>query len=423
MSEHIKKAALERDHDLRAVRETVERIIEDVRERGEEAVREHSARLDDWDPPSFRMSEDEIAQAEARAPETIKEDVRFAVAQVENFARLQRERLVDFENETLPGVWLGQKHIPVASVGSYTPGGRYPLIASAIMTIVTPRIAGVERIVAASPPRNAAGIHPPSVYAMTASGVTDVYCVGGVQALAAFAFGAIEGLEPVDMIVGAGNAFVAEAKRQLFGTVGIDLLAGPTEILIIADDSADPEVVAADLLGQAEHDPRSPAVLVTTSEVLGRRVLEVVDKLLESWPTAEVAGPAWRDNGEIIVAADPEEAVRLADGFAPEHLEVQTSDPAWYAQRLRNYGSLFLGEEATVVYSDKAMGTNHVLPTLRAARYTGGLWVGKFLKTVTTQRLSREGSVAVAGPAGRIAGAETMFGHQITANMRIERYS
>jgi sulfopropanediol 3-dehydrogenase len=422
MAVYLKRAAVERGQDLEAIGAAVQEILHDVRDNGEEAVRRHSQRLDDWDPPSFRLDDAAIARATDAVPEALKDDIRFTVEQVRNFAQLQREHIEDFEAETMPGVWLGQKNIPVASVGSYTPGGRYPLVASAIMTIVAPRVAGVGRVVAMSPPRSKEGIHPPTVFAMVASGADEIYAVGGVQALAAMAYGAIDGLEPVDMVVGAGNAYVAEAKRQLFGTVGIDLLAGPTEILVIADETADAEVVAADLLGQAEHDVRSPAVLVTTSEELGRRVAELVDKLLETWPTAEVAGPAWRDNGVIVVASSDEEALALSDEFGPEHLEVQTRDPQWYADRLHNYGSLFLGEESTVVYSDKAVGTNHVLPTMRASRYTGGLWVGKFLKTVTYQRLSREGSVHVAGPAGRISAAEEMYGHEITANMRIERY-
>ncbi len=422
MSRYIKRATKERGHDLEAIRATVTEIIEDVRTRGEDAVRDHSRRLDAWNPGSFLMDEDARRKAERELPESLKEDIRFAADQVHNFARIQLDNVKDLEVETLPGVRLGQRTIPLASVGSYTPGGRYPLIASALMTVVTPRVAGVDRIVAMSPPRSDRGMHPPTIYAMTVARADSIYCLGGVQALAAMAFGAVEGLDPVDMIVGAGNAFVAEAKRQLFGTVGIDLLAGPTEILIIADETADPEVVAADLLGQAEHDPRSPAALVSTSEDLASQVAELVEKLLETWPTAEIAGPAWRDNGVIVVVDSDDEAVEVSDHFGPEHLEVQTRDPDWYLERLCNYGSLFLGEESTVVYSDKAIGTNHVLPTMGAARYTGGLWVGKFLKTVTYQRLSRPGSVEIAGPAGRISAAELMFGHELTARIRIERY-
>ena len=422
MVRYLKRATKERGHDLKRVRDTVVEIIEDVQLNGEDAVRRHSERLDGWNPSSFEVGEPERRRVERDLPESLKDDINFAAAQVANFARRQKENIADLEVQTLPGVFLGQKTIPVGIVGSYTPGGRYPLIASALMTVIPPRVAGVDRIVAMSPPRTSEGMHPPTIYAMTVAGADQIFCLGGVQALAAMAFGALEGCDAVDMIVGAGNAFVAEAKRQLFGTVGIDLLAGPTEILIIADDTADPEVVAADLLGQAEHDPMSPAVLITTSEEVGRRVGELVDKLLETWPTAEVAGPAWRDNGVIAVAESAEECVAFSDEFGPEHLEVQTADIDWYLDRLRNYGSLFLGEESTVVYSDKAIGTNHVLPTMGASRYTGGLWVGKFLKTVTYQKLTRPASVQVAGPAGRISAAEMMLGHEITAKIRVERY-
>src|SRR5918999_2813332 len=400
MPEYLKQAVTERGHDLAAIRSTVTEILEDVRTRGEAAVREHSERLDEWNPASFLVDDRARSKAEQDLPESLKEDIRFTAEQVRRFAQLQRDNITDFEEETRPGMWLGQKTIPVATVGSYTPGGRYPLIASALMTIVTPRVAGVDHVVAMSPPRNSEGMYPPTIYAMTVAGADAIYCLGGVQALAAMAYGALPGLAAADMVVGAVNAYVAEAKRQLFGTVGIDLLAGPTEILIIADDSADPEVVAADLLGQAEHDPMSPAVLVTTSEELADRVNELIEKLLETWPTAEVARPAWQDNGVIAIAGSKEECAAFSDEFGPEHLEVQTADPNWYLDRLRNYGSLFLGEEATVVLSDKAIGTNHVLPTMRASRYTGGLWVGKFLKTVTYQRVSRSATAPVAGPAG-----------------------
>jgi sulfopropanediol 3-dehydrogenase len=323
----------------------------------------------------------------------------------------------EFEVETLPGVVLGQRHIPVRSVGAYSPGGLYPLIASAIMTVGTAKEADVSRVVAAAPPRDASGMHPPQLWAMAESGADEIFCVGGVQALAGLVFG-IEDSEPVDMVVGAGNVYVAEAKRQLFGRVGIDLLAGPTEILTIADDTADPAVVAADLLGQAEHGPTSPAILVTTSEDLARETAREVERWLETWPTADVAGVAWRDFGAIILCSDDEEMVAVSDEIAPEHLQVQTAEPDWFAERLRNYGTLFVGAHATVTYSDKAIGTNHVLPTERAARYTGGLWVGKFLKTVTTQRVTAEGSRLVAEHAAAVADAELMFGHAISARLR-----
>jgi sulfopropanediol 3-dehydrogenase len=402
----------------REVAETVSLIISEVEREGTEAVRRHSRRLDGWDPPSFRVSQAEIDAAyEAMEPE-VEESARFLIEQVTNFARLQRETLVDFETETLPGVILGQRHIPVGSVGAYSPGGRYPLIASAVMTVATAKVAGVPRVVAAAPPRDERGMHRPQLWAMAECGADEIFCVGGVQALAGMTFG-LEGSDPVDMIVGPGNAYVAEAKRQLFGRVGIDLLAGPTEIMIIADETADPSVVACDLLGQAEHGPTSPAILATTSEELGRATIDQVDWWLERWPTAEVAGAAWRDFGTVILCQDDADLVRVADEIAPEHLEVQTRDPDWFVDRLSNYGSLFIGTHATVAYSDKAIGTNHTLPTKRAARYTGGLWVGKFLKTVTTQRCGPEGSKVVAEPAAVVADAELMAGHAISSRLRL----
>jgi sulfopropanediol 3-dehydrogenase len=402
----------------REVAETVSLIISEVEREGTEAVRRHSRRLDGWDPSSFRVSQAEIEAAYEEMEPGVEKSARFLIDQVTNFARLQRETLVDFETETLPGVILGQRHIPVASVGAYSPGGMYPLIASAVMTVATARVAGVPRVIAAAPPRDERGMHRPQLWAMAVCGADEIFCVGGVQALAGMAFG-LEGSEPVDMIVGPGNAYVAEAKRQLFGRVGIDLLAGPTEIMIIADETADPSVVACDLLGQAEHGPTSPAILATTSEELGRATIEQVAWWLERWPTAEVAGAAWRDFGTVILCDNDEDLVRVADQIAPEHLEVQTRDPDWFMDRLTNYGSLFIGTHATVAYSDKAIGTNHTLPTKRAARYTGGLWVGKFLKTVTTQRCGPEGSKQVAEPAAVVADAELMAGHAISSRLRL----
>jgi sulfopropanediol 3-dehydrogenase len=319
-------------------------------------------------------------------------------------------------------VRLGHRHVPVDAVGSYVPGGRYPMVASAFMTIVVPKVAGVGRVVACAPPREGRGIDHATLYAIASSGADQIVCLGGVQALAAMAFGLGE-IEPVDMIVGAGNAYVAEAKRQLFGRVGIDLLAGPTEILVLADETADPELVAADLLGQAEHGPTSPAVLVTTSHALGSAVKNEVERLLLDWPTREVAGEAWSACGEVVVAADRDEAIAIANRYAHEHVEVHAveTELGAYLAGLRNYGSLFLGHEATVVYGDKAVGTNHVLPTAGAARYTGGLWVGKFLKTVTYQRLTEEGTRRVAPAAAAISDAEAFAGHALTARMRLER--
>lgn len=418
MANYLKEAARRPQAVTDEIRATVSTIIADVARHGTDAVREYSEKFDNWSPDSFRVSSQEIASVKEQVAPEVLSSARFTLDQVRNFARLQRGSMQDFEVETMPGVILGQKHIPVQSVGAYSPGGLYPLIASAIMTVATAKVAGVPRVAAAAPPRDASGMHPPQLWAMVASGADEIFCVGGVQALAGLAFG-IEDSDPVDMVVGAGNVYVAEAKRQLFGTVGIDLLAGPTEIMVIADDTADPSVVAADLLGQAEHGPTSPAILVTTSEDLARRVLVEVDRWLETWPTAAIAGVAWRDYGTIIQAEDDTEMVEVSDQIAPEHLQVQTADPEWFAERLRNYGTLFVGTHATVTYSDKAIGTNHVLPTEQAARYTGGLWVGKFLKTVTTQRVTARGSAAVAEHASVVADAELMFGHAISARLRL----
>ncbi|WP_246001913.1 histidinol dehydrogenase [Allorhizocola rhizosphaerae] len=400
--------------------ETVSRILLDVEREGLAAIRRYSARFDGWEPDSFIVGPEQVQQARRLVDDELAAHIDFAVRQVTEFARRQRDSLTDLEVRPLPGVVLGHRHLPVGSVGSYIPGGRYPLIASAIMTVAVPKAAGVERVVAVAPPRDGKGVFPPQLHTMALCGADVVVCLGGVQALAALAFG-IEGVPAVDMIVGAGNAYVAETKRQLFGRVGIDLIAGPTEVAVIADESAEPRVVAADLLGQAEHGPDSPALLVTTSRAFGEAVLREVERWLETtWPTADVAGKAWRDHGTVIVCATPEEAVEVMDGYAPEHLEVQTADPDWYFERLRNYGSLFLGPHATVAYSDKAIGTNHVLPTRGAARYTGGLWVGKFLKTVTYQRVTPEGSRLVAPATAAIADAELMHGHALTARLRID---
>lgn len=418
MANYLKEAAKRPQAVTDEIRTTVSTIIADVARRGTDAVREYSEKFDNWSPASFRVSGQEIASVKEQVAPEVLSSARFTLDQVRNFAQLQRDSMQDFEVETMPGVVLGQKHIPVGSVGAYSPGGLYPLIASAIMTVATAKVAGVPRVAAAAPPRDASGMHPPQLWAMVASGADEIFCVGGVQALAGLAFG-IEDSDPVDMVVGAGNVYVAEAKRQLFGTVGIDLLAGPTEIMVIADDTADPSVVAADLLGQAEHGPTSPAILVTTSEDLARRVIVEVDRWLETWPTAAIAGVAWRDYGTVILAEDGTEMVEVSDQIAPEHLQVQTADPEWFAERLRNYGTLFVGTHATVTYSDKAIGTNHVLPTEQAARYTGGLWVGKFLKTVTTQRVTARGSAAVAEHASVVADAELMFGHAISARLRL----
>jgi sulfopropanediol 3-dehydrogenase len=367
------------------LRDRVSGMLRDMEVGGMDAVRRWSAELDDWSPDSFVVTDADFARAEAELGDDLKAHIAFAQDQVRGFAQVQRDSLTDVRVEMGPGVILGHRHIPVQTVGAYVPGGRYPMLASSFMTVLVAKVAGVETVVACAPPQRGGGIHPAMLYAMRTSGADVIVCLGGVQALAAMAFGLIEGVPPIDMLVGAGNAFVAEAKRQLYGRVGIDLLAGPTEILVIADGSADPRLVAADLLGQAEHGPTSPAGLIAIGEDVARAVMAEVDDLLGTWPTADVAGVAWRDQGWVAVAADDDEAIRLSDDAAYEHLEVQVEDAKldMYRERLRNYGSLFLGARATVAYGDKAIGTNHVLPTLRGARFTGGLWVGKFLKTCT----------------------------------------
>jgi sulfopropanediol 3-dehydrogenase len=422
MADYLKRPKAPQPQVSEDVKRTVDEMLRRIEREGVDAVREYSRRLDGWDPASFRVGADDVEAAAAQLPPELRRHIAFAQQQVRTFAERQRETLSDLEVETQPGVVLGHRHIPVGAVGSYVPGGRYPMLASAFMTVLVAKVAGVEHVVACAPPWEGKGIHPAMLHAMSSSGADEILCLGGVQALASLAFG-LDDTAPVDMLVGAGNVYVAEAKRQLFGRVGIDLLAGPTEILVIADAEADAELVAADLLGQAEHGPTSPAILISTSDELAHRVLREIDRLLESWPTAEVAGVAWRDHGTIAMVDDRDEAIRLANEYAPEHLEVQVDDAELdaYLTGLRNYGSLFLGREATVAYGDKAVGTNHVLPTARAARYTGGLWVGKFLKTVTYQRLTPEGTLRVAPSVAAICDAELFEGHAVTARMRLNR--
>ncbi|HEX6389947.1 MAG TPA: histidinol dehydrogenase [Solirubrobacteraceae bacterium] len=422
MTEYLKHAPMYSAAVSEQVRETVSEMLLRIEREGIDAVRAYSRDLDGWDPASFRVSPEEIRAAEQGIDDELRAHIAFAQRQVRTFAEHQRASLTDIEVQTLPGVTLGHRHVPIGNVGSYVPGGRYPMLASAFMTVIVPKVAGVPRVVAMAPPRRGAGIHPAMLHAMATSGADEILCLGGVQALAAVTFG-IDDIEPVDIIVGAGNAYVAEAKRQLFGRVGIDLLAGPTEVLVIADESADPELVAADLLGQAEHGPTSPAILITTSRDFGAAAIDAVDRLLLTWPTAEVAGEAWREHGTVAVVEDDAAAAALSDAYAPEHLEIQVDEGRldWYLDHLRNYGSLFLGEQATVVYGDKAIGTNHVLPTMGAARYTGGLWVGKFLKTCTWQRLTAEGTAQIAPAAAAISEAEMLGGHALTATMRLDR--
>jgi sulfopropanediol 3-dehydrogenase len=403
------------------VRETVETILADVEARGDAAVRELSQKFDNWAPANFRLSEQEIERAIGEVPKRDLDDIRFAQAQVRNFAQKQKETMRDLEVETLPGVVLGHRHIPVNSIGCYVPGGRYPMVASAHMSIVTARVAGVKRIAACAPPFKG-GPHPAIVAAMHFGGADDIFVLGGVQAVAAMALGTAM-LPAVDMIVGPGNAYVAEAKRQLFGRVGIDLLAGPTETLIIADDSIDGEICATDLLGQAEHGPTSPAVLITNSEKLARDTLREIERLLAILPTADAAGKAWADFGEVIVCADYDEMVREADRVASEHVQVMTRDPDYFLERMRNYGSLFLGARTNVAYGDKVIGTNHTLPTKKAARYTGGLWVGKFLKTCTYQKvLTDQASAQIGEVCSRLCVLEGFLAHAEQANVRVRRY-
>jgi len=421
MASYLKEAKERPEQDIQAVSDTVREVLDRVRREGEAAVRFYSKKFDNWDPPDFRVSRDEIDKAGKSLSALEREDIDFCQAQIRNFAQKQREVIVGFEAETLPGIHLGQKIIPVQASGSYTPGGRYPMLASAHMTIITPKVAGVNRVVACTPPTKGEGIHPATLYSMAAGGADEIFCMGGVQALAAMAYG-MEGLEPVDMVVGAGNVYVAEAKRQLFGKVGIDLLAGPTEILVLIDETADPYIVAADILGQAEHDPNSRQALVSLSKDVAEKTMAEVEEQLKTLPTREVAEVSWRNNGEVILVDSPEEAVEVCDDWAPEHLEVQTEDWRYYLDNLRNYGSLFLGEETTVAYGDKSIGTNHVLPTMEAARYTGGLYVGKFLKVVTYQYATREASGKMAAICERACNYENMLAHGISCKVRVEKH-
>jgi sulfopropanediol 3-dehydrogenase len=421
MTWHLKSAQPKPKQSDDNVRETVERMLKEIEEEGDAAVRRYAKQLDRWEG-SFKVSPDALEEISRRMPATFKEDFAYSYRQVTEFAKRQRDSLSEFEIELQPGVWLGQRLIPVSKVGCYIPGGKYPLVAAAIMSIGTARTAGVDHIVSCAPPRDADGIYAPQLYAMHAAGADEIYVLGGIQAMAAMAFGCV-GMAPVDILTGPGNPYVAEAKRQLFGRVGLDLLAGPTEILVIADDSADPALVATDLLGQAEHGPDSPVWLVTTSEPLGRAVLREIDRQLQTLPTAEIASRAWANNGEVVVVETDDEAIGVSDTYAPEHLEVMTRQNDYYLKRLRNYGSLFLGEESTVAYGDKGVGTNHTLPTGRAARYTGGLWVGKFIKTVTYQKLTPAASRQIAPIMSRICEIEGMAAHQITADVRYSRYA
>jgi sulfopropanediol 3-dehydrogenase len=403
------------------VRSAVESILADVAERGDEAVRHYSESFDGWTPESFLLTESEIEACVASVPEQTVDDVRFAQEQIRGFALAQRAALGDVEVETLPGVFLGHRNIPVESVGCYVPGGRYPMVASAHMSVVTAKAAGVPRVVACAPPFDGAP-HPAIVTAMHLGGADEILVLGGVQAVAAMALGTAT-VDPVDMLVGPGNAYVAEAKRQLFGRVGIDLLAGPTETLVIADETCDPELAAVDLLGQAEHGPTSPAILLTTSLELAEAVPAAIEAELGWLPTADVARTAWEECGEIILCDTVDELVSEADQIASEHVQVMTRDPDVFLERMRNYGALFLGPRTNVAFGDKVIGTNHTLPTMRAARYTGGLWVGKFLKTCTYQRIETdEASAAIGEVCSRLCELEGFAGHREQADIRVRRY-
>lgn len=402
-------------------RAAVEEILADVEMRGDAAVRDLSKRFDDWSPQQFRLSDADIEHALSKVSKRDLDDIHFAQAQVRNFATHQRAAILDIEVETLPGVRLGHKNIPVNAVGCYVPGGRYPMVASAHMSVVTAKVAGVKRVIACAPPFRGSP-HPAIVAAMHFGGADEIYVLGGVQAVAAMAFGTAT-IAPVDMIVGPGNAFVAEAKRQLYGRVGIDLFAGPTETLIIADDSVDGELCAADLLGQAEHGVDSPAVLLTTSEKLAYETMAEIDRQLKVLPTAALAGKAWADFGEIIVCDNDAEMVAQADLIASEHVQVMTRDLDYFLDNMTNYGALFLGPRTNVAFGDKVIGTNHTLPTKTAARYTGGLWVGKFLKTCTYQKVTTDDASALVGAyCSRLCNLEGFAGHAEQANLRVRRY-
>lgn len=406
------------DHQVRA---TVEQILSDIERRGDEAVREYSQRFDQWDPSDFLLSADAIKSAMARLSPREIEDIRFAQAQIRRFAEIQRQSMQDVEVETRPGVVLGHKHIPVNNVGCYIPGGKYPMIASAHMSVLTAKVAGVPRVIATAPPYQGEP-HPAIVAAMHMAGADEILVLGGVQAVAAMAIGTGT-IKPVDMLVGPGNMYVAEAKRQLYGRVGIDLFAGPTETLVIADESVDGEMCAVDLLGQAEHGPTSPAVLLTNSEQLARDTMAEVERQLGILPTAEIARKAWAEHGQVIVCDTVDEMIAVADELAFEHVQVMTKDPDLFLRRMTNYGALFLGPRTNVSFGDKVIGTNHTLPTNRNARYTGGLWVGKFLKTCTYQRvLTDEASAEIGAYCSRLCHMENFAGHGEQANIRVRRY-
>lgn len=423
--QYIKRGITEADSTANQAktRQVVEGILSDVQQRRDIAIREISQKFDNWQPESFRLSAEQIRDIMGTISEQTLEDIKWAQAQVRRFAQIQKSALQDIEIETIPGVILGHKNIPVSSVGCYVPGGRYPMVASAHMSVLTAKVAGVKKVIACTPPDPKTGLPPAeTVAAMHLAGADEIYILGGVQAMAAMAFGCL-GMQPVDMIVGPGNQYVAEAKRQLFGQVGIDLLAGPTETLVIADETCDAEQVVTDLLGQAEHGPNSPAVCLTTCKELAMQIESEVQRQLAVLPTADLASVAWRDYGEIILVDTLEEMLAVANDIASEHVQVNTKDPDYFLQNMQNYGALFLGNRTNVAYGDKVIGTNHTLPTKKAARYTGGLWVGKFIKTCTYQKvLTDEASALVGSYCSRLCEIEGFMGHKEQADLRVRRY-
>ena len=423
MAKWLKQAISKQDKDeaQQQVRETVEKLLADIETRGDTAVRELSKRFDNWEPEKFKLSEEQIQDCINRLDTRTLDDIRFAQDQIRNFAQLQRDSMKNVEEETLPGVILGHRHIPMNRVGSYVPGGKFPMVASAHMSVVTAKVAGVKEIITCAPPYQ--GKPADAIVAAQSMGGADaIYVIGGVQAVAAMALGT-ESIPAVDMLVGPGNAYVAEAKRQLYGRVGIDLFAGPTETLVIADETVDGEMCATDLLGQAEHGPTSPAILLTNSENLAKQTMKEVDRQLNTLSTSDTAAPAWRDYGQVIVADSYDEMVEIANDLAFEHVQVMTDRDDWFLENMSNYGSLFLGPRTNVSYGDKVIGTNHTLPTLKAARYTGGLWVGKYIKTCTYQKvLTDEATVKIGEYCSRLCELEGFAGHQEQADLRVRRY-
>ena len=424
MIRYIKKRSESNNvgEDKSSIEETVRSILSDIRERGDAAVEHYSGHFDNWSPENFRLSEDEIDAAISKLNKSEIEDIQFAQNQIRHFAQKQLETMNELEVETLPGVFLGHKHIPIENVGCYVPGGRYPMVASAHMSVLTAKVAGAKRVIACAPPYNG-GAHPATIAAMHFAGADEIYLIGGVQAIGAMGIGT-EKIEPVNMIVGPGNSYVAEAKKQMFGEIGIDLIAGPTETLVIADDTSDGEICATDLLGQAEHGPTSPAILITDSERLAEDTLSEIDRLLKILPTANITKGSWENFGEVILCSDQEDMLIEANKLAYEHVQVMTKDPSYFLKNLKNFGSLFLGQETNVAYGDKVIGTNHTLPTKQAIKYTGGLWVGKFLKTCTYQRVENKDTSAQIGEVcSRLCMLEGFAGHAEQANIRVRRYT